>query len=78
MMDILRNGLVTVRDRKRIAALNDAGAIAEADAIFAEIAAGDPDIYGYRLRELRRRRNRIVHELQTDAPWQASGTRSAA
>lgn len=78
MMDILRNGFATVRDRKRIAAPNDAEAIGEADAIFSGLADDDPDIYGYRLRELRRRGSRTVHELRTDAPWQESKARSAA
>ena len=63
-MDILRVGLTTGQDRKRIIAANDAGAIGEADTIFSTLFADDPHATGYRLRELRRSRSRVVHEAQ--------------
>ena len=67
IMDILRSGFTAVRDKKEIVALNDARASAEATTIFATGFADDPDVTGYRLRETRRRRCRLVREVRASA-----------
>lgn len=65
MMDIVRRGTrgpTIPQDSKRIAALDDKGAIYEADAIFAGLSAGDPTMIGYRLRKPGRKCDRMVHD----------------